>query len=368
MMCTIEQHLQKCVEEKVFPGAAYLFGTSEEILGHGCVGTLGVGRGPAEESTLYDIASVTKPIVAMAFMKLLEEGKVCLDDTIEQYLPEYAEERNGVDPTMLGLPGGAGRPKGKNTMFQLLTHTSVIPGQVQLYRTCCTKQELLDAIRYLPPRDNIHFPVAYSSQGMILIGQVIEAITGVALDEAMRKLVFEPLAMKDTMFNPPDVLRDRIASTEECPWRGKTIIGQVHDENAVIMGGVGGHAGLFSTTDDLARVARAMLTGKDAQGNRYFYRSTIEVMTRNHTKNMNLARGLGWQCRDEHDSPAGDLFSASSYGHTGFTGTSIWIDPERDLFAVLLTNRVNPTRKREGIARARHIFHNLVVYAWEDAQ
>lgn len=348
-MRTIQEHLQKCVEEKIFPGAVYQYGTSEGILGHGAVGTLGIGRGPVNESTLYDLASVTKPLAALAFMKLLEEGLACLDDPIDYYLPDYA-----------------GHAKGKNTMFQLLTHTSVIPGQVQLYRTCHTKREMLDGILYLPPRDNVHQPVMYSSQGLIVIGEIISAITGKPLDRAMRELVFEPLGMADTMFNPPESRFANTASTEDCPWRGKVVVGQVHDENAVVMGGVGGHAGIFSTAADVAKVGRAMLTGLDAAGGQYLRRATIRLMTKNHTAHLNLARGLGWMCRDAHDSPAGDLFSENSFGHTGFTGTSIWVDPERDLYAVLLTNRVHPTREGGGIARARHIFHNLAVYHWED--
>lgn len=347
---TIEEHLQNCVESKIFPGAVYLYGTSENVLGRGCIGNLAVDRGPVHEGTLYDLASLTKPIAALALMRQFEEGLVCLDDTIDCYLPEYAAF-----------------PKGKNTIYQLLTHTSEIPGQVQLYRTCHTKREMLDGILYLPPRDNKLVPVNYSSQGMIVIGEIISAIAGKPLDRVMQELVFDPLDMQDTMFNPPEALFDRIASTEDCPWRGKVVLGQVHDENAVVMGGVCAHAGLFSSASDVAKIGKAMLTGLCADGSRFLRRSTIELMTENHTAGLNLARGLGWQCRDAHDSPAGDLFSRRSYGHTGFTGTSLWIDPERDLYAVLLTNRVNPTRSGGGIARARHIYHNLVCCAWEDA-
>ena len=347
---TIAGHLQNCVDSGVFPGAVYLYGTSKEVLGHGCAGNLAVDRGPVDEGSLYDLASLTKPIVALALMRQLEEGLVCLDDAIDYYLPAYKAVS-----------------KGKNTIFQLLTHTSEIPGQVQLYRTCHTREEMLDGILYLPPRDNKSVPVNYSSQGMIVIGEIIAAIGGKPLDQVMEELVFAPLGMRDTMFNPPQALSGRIPSTENCPWRGKTVTGQVHDENAVVLGGVCGHAGLFSTAADVAKVGRAMLTGSCGGGSRFLRRATISLMTANHTEGLNLARGLGWQCRDAHDSPAGDLFSRSSYGHTGFTGTSLWIDPERDLYAVLLTNRVNPTRSGEGIVRARHIYHNLVCCAWEDA-
>lgn len=349
-MSRIYEHLAQCTERKVFPGAVYTVGTPETILEQGCVGYLGTGRAPVNMETLYDLASLTKPIVAMAFMKLLEEGKVCLDDTIGDYLTEYAD-----------------LPKAAVTMYQLLSHTSVIPGQVQLYRTCRTKKEMLDAILYLPPRDTERMPVMYSSQGFILLGEILARIEDQPLDQVIKEKVLEPLQMTHTLYNPPETLIENIASTENCPWRGKVITGQVHDENAVIMGGVAGHAGLFADAADVGKVGRAMLTGKDARGNRYLYPSTIRLMTKNHTAGTNLARGLGWQCKDAHETPAGDLFSETSYGHTGFTGTSLWVDPERELYAVLLTNRVHPTRSGSGMARARHIFHNLAVYAWEDA-
>ena len=171
--------------------------------------------------------------------------------------------------------------------------------------------------------------------------------------------------MKNTMFNPPESFYSNIASTENCKWRNKTIIGQVHDENAVILGGVCGHAGLFSNVEDLGKLCKAMLTGKDAYGNSFLKSQTIELMTKNHTKGLNLSRGLGWQAKDKHNSPCGDLFSESSFGHTGFTGTSIWIDPKKNLYAVLLTNRVHPTREGDEIKRTRQIFHNLVVLNYD---
>lgn len=347
-MCNIKEFLNSCIADKVFPGATYIFGTSKKILGSGFVGNLGIGRGPVSYNTLYDLASVTKPIVTLAFMKHFEEGKVCLDDTVDRFLPDYA-----------------GHEKAKITMFELLTHTSVIPGQVPLYKICHTKQQMLDSIREIISRDNVITPVMYSSQGMILIGEIISAIARKPLDAVMQETIFNKLSMKHTMFNPGQELNDNIASTEDCPWRGQVVIGRVHDENAVVLGGVCGHAGLFSNAEDMAKLGVTMLTGKDAKGDTFLEPSTIELMSKNHTVGLNLARGLGWQAKDVKDSPAGDLFSDRSYGHTGFTGTSLWIDPVRDIFAVLLTNRVNPTRYGDGIKRSRQIFHNLVVLECE---
>ena len=347
-MSRIKEHLHSCIEKGIFPGAAYVVGTSKGIIDRGVVGSKGIDCGPVTEDTLYDLASMTKPLVAIAFMKLLEEGKVCLDDQIRDYLPEYKEA-----------------PRSNASMYELLTHTSSIPGQVQLYRTCHSKQEMIEAILYLPLRERTKTPVMYSSQGFIILGEIMERIENKSLDLILKEKVFEPLNMQNTLFIPSEDLMERIAPTEDCPWRGHMVRGQVHDENAVVLGGICGHAGLFATAEDLARVGQAMLSGLTVEGTRFLFDSTIQLMTKNHTSGMNLARGLGWQGKDPYESPAGDLFGEKSFGHTGFTGTSLWVDPDKDLYAVLLTNRVHPSRNGVGMARARHIFHNLAVCEWE---
>lgn len=334
--------LRAAIDEKVFTCASYLIGNKRRVLDQGTLGTLGIGRGEAPTSTIYDLASVTKVLAALAFMRLLEKGKACLDDTVSLYLPEYR-----------------GTNKADITLFQLLTHTSVLHGQTPLYLTCHDRQALLQAILALPPRKND--TVEYSSAGMIVLGRVMEAIERKPLDTILQDEVFSPLAMSDTLFNPPENLWPRIASTEDCPWRGHVVIGQVHDENAVVLGGVSAHAGAFSTALDLSQIARMMLTGCAPDGTPYLSDAARQVMTKNHTAGMNLTRGLGWQLKDPVLTPAGDLFSERSYGHTGFTGTSIWIDPEQSMYAVLLTNRVHPVRAGNGIVRVRHIFHNLAV-------
>jgi len=338
----IDSLLHDGVQAGVFSCTTYSIGTAQGELLSGHTGTLGMGRGPVGPDTLFDLASVTKPMVAVAFMKLFEQGLVCLDDTIDQFLPMFR-----------------GHPKGKISMHALLTHTSTIHGQVQLYRTCHSKAQMLLGVMHMPPRDISTPSVEYSSQGFMILGEIVEKLSGMPLDEAMRKWVFAPLGMNDTLFTPQEALHARIASTENCPWRGHMVTGEVHDENAVVMGGVCGHAGLFAPAADVAKLCRAMLSGLTSDGTRYLMPATLRLMTQNHTKGLNLARGLGWQCKDPSASPAGDLFSDTSYGHTGFTGTSLWLDPVRDLYAVLLTNRVHPTRDKEGIVHIRHVFHNL---------
>lgn len=285
---------------------------------------------------------MTKPIAVLPLMVMLEQGECSLDDVIAHFLPVYKDT-----------------DKANLTLRQLLTHTSGIPGQQPLYQTSATRQEMLAAVRNLPMRYTPGTDVEYSSQGYMILGEIIEAISGSRLDAVLKQMILEPIGLSETLFTPGRDLQHRIAATEYCKWRHKMVIGEVHDENAVVLGGIAGHAGLFSTVQDMSHLCQTMLRlGETAKG-RILQAETVRLMTNNQTPSLKLARGLGWQAKDSHDSPAGDLFSMSSYGHTGFTGTSIWMDPEADLFAVLLTNRVHPARSNNAIKRIRSIFHNL---------
>lgn len=198
--------------------------------------------------------------------------------------------------------------------------------------------------------------------GFILLGEILERISGRAFEELVREEVLEPLEMTSTVFNPPPSLRDSTAPTEDDPWRGRLVQGEVHDENAFVMGGVAPHAGLFSTASDLARFAQAMLNGGIYGTRRIMKRSTIERFTRQPNLVPESARALGW---DTPSSPSssGRYFSPTSFGHLGFTGTSLWIDPERQIFVILLTNRVHPRRDNRGIRDVRPDFHDAVMEA-----
>ncbi|MEK3725601.1 serine hydrolase domain-containing protein [Paenibacillus sp. FSL H8-0034] len=343
-MSILKQFVQQSRHQGSFSGAAYAIGNSSGIIEQGAVGTLSWDGLSVESDSLWDLASVTKPIAILPLMVMLEKGECYLDDVIAHFLPEYKDT-----------------DKANITLRQLLTHSSGIPGQQPLYQTSPTKQELMAAVRDLPLRYAPGTDVEYTSQGYMILGDIIEAIAGSSLDIVLQQMVLDPIGLHQTMFNPPENLLPRIAATEYCEWRHAVVKGEVHDENAVVLGGAAGHAGLFSTVGDMSLLCQAMLRlGETAQG-RFLQPETVRLMTRNETSSMKLARGLGWQAKDRHDSPAGDLFSLSSYGHTGFTGTSIWMDPEADLFAVLLTNRVHPTRANQTIKRIRSIFHNLAV-------
>jgi CubicO group peptidase (beta-lactamase class C family) len=202
----------------------------------------------------------------------------------------------------------------------------------------------------------------YSDLGILLLGEVLERVTGKGLEDLANEEVLGPLGMSDTRYRPPASLRSRIAPTEVDPWRGRLVHGEVHDENAFGLGGVAPHAGLFSTARDLAAFAQMMLNGGAFGGHRLLKPETIALFTRRADRVPGSSRALGWDTPSPPSS-AGALFSASSYGHTGFTGTSLWIDPERELFAILLTNRVHPTRENPKITELRPAFHDAVMEA-----
>jgi CubicO group peptidase (beta-lactamase class C family) len=211
----------------------------------------------------------------------------------------------------------------------------------------------------------VHEPgtqVEYSDLGFMLLGAIVERQTGQSLDVFAQQQIFGPLGMDRTMFKPPRKLRDDIAPTEfDATFRKRLVWGEVHDENAWAMGGVAGHAGLFSTAGDVAAFAQMLLNGGIYGHTRILDRATIAQFTARQTIG-DSARALGWDVPVQPSS-AGKYFSPESFGHTGFTGTSLWIDPTRQLFVVLLTNRVNPTRANEQIRQVRPALHDAVIEA-----
>lgn len=340
----LRQLLTDAHRSRTFSAACYEIGDHANVLARDDLGTLSWGGPQVRPDTPFDVASVTKPIVGLLAMVLFEAGELGLDDTVGTYLPEYA-----------------GSDKEPLTVHQLLTHSSGIPGQQPLYRTADTPEQLLAAIRALPLAFRPGQGVAYSSQGFIVLGQILEKVAGEPLDQCLPRLVLEPLGMTHTTYSVAEDERGRTAATEWCPWRERLVQGTVHDENAHVLGGCAGHAGLFSTVEDLGRLCRMMLgTGRIGQ-DRLLHERTVELMTAPHTDHLPLRRCLAWQGHDAKGGPAGGLVSGRSYGHTGFTGTSVWIDPELDLYIVLLTNAVHPQRRPERIGQLRPTFHDLAV-------
>jgi CubicO group peptidase (beta-lactamase class C family) len=336
------------VEAGAAPGAAWVVGSREGILEQGTAGILGQGLGPVRADTRYDLASITKIFVTLGAMRMFEDGLLRLEDTVGRFIPAWAGDRD--------------YPKGNISLFELMTHTSPIASLLNLFLYAHNREDMLEAIRRSVPRSDSPDTVKYTCEGYILLGEILSRIDGAPLDELIRRRVLDPLGLADTGYlppaQPPAALGERIAPTEYSAWRGGMVRGQVHDENAVVMGGISGNAGIFATAADLAKIALMMLQCGASGG--FLHRATIGLMTRNYTPGKGQHRGLGWMMAGP-GAPAGDLMSSRSFGHTGFTGTSIWVDPEPGLFGVLLANRIHPTRENEKIFRVRSIFHNLII-------
>jgi CubicO group peptidase (beta-lactamase class C family) len=262
------------------------------------------------------------------------------------------------------LPSFKGTLFGGFTIFELMTHTAPIPGTLGLFHRAHTKEEMLEILRTSSIRQDPPGSVLYTCEAFMLMGEIISAVDSASLDEVIRRRVLEKLGMKNTCYKPPSSLIDRIAPTEYCSIRDRLVRGEVHDENAWVMGGVSGNAGIFSCAPDMARLGVAMLGS--LENGAFLRKAVAELMCRNHTPGMDENRGLGWMVASPGSS-AGDLLSPASFGHTGFTGTSIWIDPDRKFYAVLLTNRVHFKRENTKLFRTRNIFHNLAVLEYIDS-
>jgi serine-type D-Ala-D-Ala carboxypeptidase len=244
-----------------------------------------------------------------------------------------------------------------------LSHNAGLPAGRPLYKETDTDTAARTLVYATSPINPPGTKYVYSDLGFILLGRLVQQVTGIPLDQYVEKNVFGPLGMTDTRYLPPADWIPRIAPTEIDPWRGRHIRGEVHDENASRLGGVAGHAGLFSSARDVARFAQTYLSGGVLDGARIFPASTLNQFIAVQDTLISR-RALGWETPTGTNS-AGRRLSSLSFGHTGFTGTSIWMDPTRDLFIVLLSNRVNPTRQNLKIGAVRMALADAVVGALE---
>jgi serine-type D-Ala-D-Ala carboxypeptidase len=317
-------------------GARFVYGT-------GRLGEAAPARPGA--STVYDLASLTKVVgLTTAAMLAVDAGRLELDQPVQHYVPAFQ---------------GAG--KEVVTVRHLLTHSSGLPAWRALYREASTRAEAI-ALADSTPLDTVPGARAvYSDIGAIVLTQVVEAALGEPIDRALASRVFGPLGLEHTRYLPPASWCDRIAPTEHDPWRGRVLRGEVHDENAARLDGVSGHAGLFSTAEDMLRFAEWLLQSEagDAPAPR-LSSGVIREFTRAQNVVPGSSRALGWDTPSEGGS-AGTRLSPGSFGHTGFTGTSIWLDPERRLAIVLLSNRVHPTRDNPRWGPVRAQIADLVV-------
>jgi CubicO group peptidase (beta-lactamase class C family) len=329
-----------------------------------------------QTDTLFDMASVSKLFTVAVFMTLVEEGRVALEGRLRDVLPEFSGVRPiqpYEDPLsskgMVTVSESDGVvDAGRITFRDLLTHTSGLPAWRPLFR-----QPSAEAARRMALNTFFSYPtgtqVVYSDIGLILLGMVVERLTGQPLDAAVRNRVTAPLGLRNTCYLPVSSVEsvqsvENIVPTEFCAWRGRRVIGEVHDENAYRLGGVAGHAGIFSTAEDVAAFGQMFLGNRntgDHRGSPLLSLETVDVMTRCYTDGIGTRRGLGFALWLPDPEASSNPFSQSAFGHTGFTGTCLWMDPERDLVVALLTNEVYHGRQNRGIAGLRVAVHRAIV-------
>ncbi|HWZ12802.1 MAG TPA: serine hydrolase domain-containing protein [Acidobacteriaceae bacterium] len=345
-----ERVLNEAVADRAFPGAAY------GVLADGATATGAVGRFIYEDEsrivlphTVFDVASVTKVVATTAMAMLLFERKLLsLDERISNILPEFA----AAEPP--------DSPKRDVTVRMLLAHSSGLPGWAPLYQTCEDRESLLRACYAMPLAHRPMAAAEYSDIGFILLGEALARLAGEPLNAFCARELFSRLNMAQTQFLPAREMRDEIPPTElDLAFRRRVVQGEVQDENCWVMGGVAGHAGLFSTVPDLLRFAQCMLGTAQS----LLLPTTVELFTMREANPPQTSRALGWDTPSPEGSSSGRLFSPHSAGHLGYAGTSLWIDFERRVAVVLLTNRCWPSRENNAIRTVRPQFHDAVMSA-----
>lgn len=343
--------LAEQIARHAFPGASLAIGFRNQMVFQKAYGKLDYSPKSllATPETLYDLASLTKVVTATTLaMQLVEQGQLKLNYPVHRFLRSFQ---------------GGGREK--ITIKHLLTHSSGLPAHLPLYKDTQGKRAFVEKIQQVPLESEPGTKAVYSDLGIILLGDIIERITAQPLDQLALKQIFQPLGMAHLIFNPKPRASAMIAPTEKDPWRGRLLRGEVHDENAYAMGGVSAHAGLFGTSGDLAIFCQMLLNGGIYDHHRIVRRSILEQFTSRQDFPKGSSRALGWDTPSEGSS-AGSLLSPSSFGHTGFTGTSLWIDPKRELFVILLTNRVHSTRENNSIREVRRMVADAVAMAVDE--
>jgi CubicO group peptidase (beta-lactamase class C family) len=331
---TVHAVLDRALADRAFPGAIAVVGTKSRVIAQYAVGHLDWAPSPApDEHTLWDMASLTKVVgLTSGLMQLVAEHKIDLDAPVQHYLPDWK-----------------GPDKEKVLVRQLSTHTSGEPADEPYDRITHDPDSVAKLMFATPLAAAPGTKMVYSDIGAYVLGRVLEQVSGQSLDMYLHDHVFEPAGMHETMYRPPMVLWPRTAPTElDTVQRHRLIRGMVHDERAYYLGGVSAHAGLFSTAHDVTRFVQMMMNGGTIDGRSILPAAQITAFTKRQVED----RALGWQ-KPNGTNSAGHKMPEEAFGHTGFTGTSIWVDPKDDVFIVLLTNRVDPTRANNKIGRVR---------------
>lgn len=346
--------MKGAVESGVFPGASLLVARGGDVLHRGFYGhaTLLPSPEPVSEETLWDIASLTKPLatVSLALLSVREKG-LSLNSAASKFLPELE-----------------GEEKGKITIRHLLKHTSGLPAWKAYFEDAAREHPewvgKRDARRFYVERiseESLEAPIAYrriySDLGYILLGFILEDFWGTPLDALFAEKIAGPLELNDTFYVPigsRNVIPEMFAATEDSAWRGRLLRGEVHDDNAYVLGGVAGHAGLFSHVDDLHHFLLAFREGFQ-KGHALFPQELVQECV-----GPKVSIKMGWDTPSPENSQVGKNFSKNSIGHLGYSGCSMWMDLEKDFHVILLTNRVHPSSKNEAIKEFRPRIHDLI--------
>ena len=367
----VEHEMDAAVARGVFPGVVVLVNIGGQVVFHRAAGmrALEPERSPMREDTIFDLASLTKPLAtSLAMMIMLKERKIGLDDRVSRFFHNF------------GVHG-----KTHVTFRHLLANTSGLPawrpywkdilriereGRINFTASRGAKEYVYEAIQREKPDAAAGAKTLYSDLGFMLLGAVVEEVNGTTLDRYCHERIYKPLGLRATSYVDLSLLRtrrlepiaDMIAPTERCPWRKRVLCGEVHDDNAFAMGGVAGHAGLFSSARDIDRIATVLRECYDGQS--LFLPAAIvrEFWRRNDPAGASTW-ALGWDTPSQQDSTAGSELSRHSVGHVGFTGTSLWIDLERGMHVVVLSNRVHPSRDNDKIREFRPLIHDLIIRA-----
>lgn len=352
-MKNVDNRMRQALSDSVFPGAVLLVAKDDSLLFHEAYGhaNLLTNRTMSRE-TVFDLASLTKPLATtLALLHLIHENRLTLACTLAEVLPPFG-----------------GMEKGAITIRQLLSHTSGYPDYRPFFESLRTMspetrvtalRDLLirEPLAYLPGQHTV-----YSDLGFMVLRWVVETLTGQRLDRFLAETVYSPLGIEDLFFidlDAPQMIRRSYAATEQCPWRKRLIEGAVHDDNAFVVGGIEGHAGLFGTAQAVFHLLRVLMSAyrQDPGAHRFDPLQLARVFTRQPDSD----RALGFDMPAASGSSSGRLFSARTVGHLGFTGTSFWMDLDRSIIVILLTNRVHPTRANEKIKRFRPIIHDMIM-------
>jgi CubicO group peptidase (beta-lactamase class C family) len=332
--------LETAVQKHELPSAVAIVGTTTERHTVTVSGLRRYGGAAVTLETRYDLASLSKVVSTLpCILRLVSTGEINLDDTVGHFILNAGWFQT---PSLADV-----------TIRQLLTHSSGLPAWKPLFAWVSERQT---ALANVLQSELIHLKgtISYSDLGFITLGAIIERVSKLRQDEFAKRHIFDPLGMNETSYGPLEHVP--VAATEDCGWRNQVLEGTVHDENAFVLGGVAGHAGLFGTANDIATYAQAWLNLDSRLGREDVLRETIKE----HVTDGKVRRGLGWLLKGE-DSFAGKFATAQGYGHTGFTGTSMWLEPEQNWFSVLLSNRVHPTRNHgAAMHTVRQAFHTAL--------